>query len=410
MQNSKEIFRDLENGNYSGVVYKTLSLKKKILSYFSSNGDVTIADLCGELNSSVPTITKLLFELIEDGYVLDYGKIETGGGRRPNNYGLNPQSGFFVGVEVKRDLLNIAAFDFKENLIDIAEKQPFVLSNSPESLESLCSKINAFVDDLPIEKDKILGLGVNLSGRVNSETGYSHSFFHFEEEPLSKIIESRVGIKTYLENDTRAMTYGEYESGVVKGERNVLFVNLSRGVGLGMIIDGKLYYGKSGFSGEFGHIPFFENEILCHCGKKGCLETEASGIALERLFVEKLEEGSISSLSEKYEKKEKIVLEDIIEAANNEDVLAIELIAQVGEKMGRAIAMLMNIFNPELVVLGGAIPLTGDYVRLPIKSAINKYSLSLVSSDTNLKISKLGLRAGVVGACLLVRRKLLGAI
>ncbi|MDP4206192.1 MAG: ROK family protein, partial [Bacteroidota bacterium] len=82
----------------------------------------------------------------------------------------------------------------------------------------------------------------------------------------------------------------------------------------------------------------------------------------------------------------------------------------VGEKMGRAIAMLMNIFNPELVVLGGAIPLTGDYVRLPIKSAINKYSLSLVSSDTNLKISKLGLRAGVVGACLLVRRKLLGAI
>ncbi len=408
MVKSREIFGDLDSGNYSGVLYKNLTLKKKIVAFFASSGDGTIADLCRELNASIPTVTKLLSELIDDGFVLDFGKVETGGGRRPNIYGLDPNSGYFAGVEVKRNCLNIALFDFKKNLVKIVEKQPYLLANTPESLDSLCNLINEFIDDLQIEKDKILGIGVNLSGRVNSVTGYSYSYFHFEEEPLSKVLESRIGIKTYLENDTRAMAYGEYDCGIVTGEKNVLFINMSRGVGLGMIIDGRLYYGKSGFSGEFGHIPFFDNEILCHCGKKGCLETEASGLALENMFIEKLEEGSISSLSEKYKNDEEILLEDILDAANNEDVLAIELIAQIGEKMGRGIASLINIFNPELVILGGAVSMTGDYVRLPIKSAINKYSLSLVNSDTNLKISKLGERAGVVGACLLVRSKLLG--
>lgn len=410
MVKSREIFGDLDSGNYSGVLYKNLTLKKKIVAFFASSGDGTIADLCRELNASIPTVTKLLSELIDDGFVLDFGKVETGGGRRPNIYGLDPNSGYFAGVEVKRNSINIALFDFKKNLVKIVEKQPYVLANTPESLDSLCNLINEFIDDLQIEKDKILGIGVNLSGRVNSVTGYSYSYFHFEEEPLSKVLESRVGIKTYLENDTRAMTYGEYDCGIVTGEKNVLFINMSRGIGLGMVIDGRLYYGKSGFSGEFGHIPFFDNEILCHCGKKGCLETEASGLALENMFIEKLEEGSISSLSERYKNEEEISLEDILDAANNEDVLAIELIAQIGEKMGRGIASLINIFNPELVILGGAVSMTGDYVRLPIKSAINKYSLSLVNSDTNLKISKLGERAGVVGACLLVRSKLLGLL
>ncbi|MDP4185240.1 MAG: ROK family protein [Bacteroidota bacterium] len=408
MVDTREIFHDLESGNYTGVIYKNLSLKKKIVAYFASYGDGTIADLCRELNASIPTITKLLSELIDDGFVLDFGKVETGGGRRPNIYGLDPESGFFLGVEVKTNSLNIALFDFKKNLVKLVENQAYILQNSHESLDALCDQICVFVNELSIEKEKILGLGVNLSGRVKSETGYSYSFFHFEEEPLSKVIESKVGIKTYLENDTRAMAYGEYECGVVTGEKNVLFINLNRGIGLGMFIDGKLYYGKSGFAGELGHIPLFDNEELCHCGKKGCLETEASGLALENAFVERLKEGSSSSLSKKFERNEKITLEDIINAANNEDILAIELIAQIGEKMGRAIALLINLFNPDLVILGGAISAAGDYVRLPLKSAINKYSLSLVNSDTNLKVSKLGERAGVFGACLLVRSKLLG--
>ena len=179
------------------------------------------------------------------------------------------------------------------------------------------------------------------------------------------------------------------------------------GVGMGILIDGKVYYGKSGFSGEMGHIPIFENELICHCGKKGCLETEASGSALIRMFHEKIKQGSTTSLLKKHKNINDISLTDIIQAANNEDTLCIELLAEVGEKLGRGLAMLINIFNPELIILGGTLSETEDYLRLPVKSAINKYSLSLVNTDTQLKISKLGEKAGFLGACLIARNKVL---
>ncbi|MCK7557484.1 ROK family protein [Chitinophaga sedimenti] len=339
--------------------------------------------------------------------VQDYGKIDSTGGRRPNLYGLAPESGFFVGVEVKHNHVNIGLLDFKKNLVKHAERVPYKLANTQASLDELCHIITHFIQGYPSAKDKILGCGVNLSGRINYATGYSYSFFYFDEDPLSHVIEQRIGIRTYLENDSRAMAYGEFSNGVVNEEKNVLFVNLDHGIGLGILINGQLYYGKSGFAGEFGHIPFFNNEIICHCGKKGCLETEASGQALVRIFRERLAEGASSVITRKHKNPDDVTLEDIIHAAINDDVLAIELIAEIGEKLGRGIALLINLFNPELVILGGSLSSTGDYIRLPIKSAINKYSLSLVNNDTQLKISKLGEKAGMMGACLLVRNKLL---
>jgi predicted NBD/HSP70 family sugar kinase len=206
------------------------------------------------------------------------------------------------------------------------------------------------------------------------------------------------------------MAYGEFFGGDTPQERNALFVNLSRGIGLGVMIDGKLYYGNSGFAGEFGHIPFYENETLCHCGKRGCLETEASGIALERAVEKLLSEGKSSLLAKKVAEGERIKLEDIVYAAKHEDILSIEQIEVVGEKVGKAIALLINLFNPELVVVGGAISTVGEYVMLPIRSAINKYSLTLVSKDTAIRASKLGDKAGVIGACMLVRSRLIDTL
>ncbi len=204
------------------------------------------------------------------------------------------------------------------------------------------------------------------------------------------------------------MAYGEFCNGDSKDARNVLFINMDYGIGLGILIDGKLYYGKSGFGGEFGHIPIFDNEIICHCGKKGCLETEASGLALIRKFKEKIQQGSTSSVMKKKKDLNDISLLDIILAAKNEDTLCIELLSEISEKLGKGIAILINIFNPELLILGGTLSETGDYIRLPIRSAINKYSLSLVNTDTQLKLSKLGEKAGVIGACLIARNKVLG--
>ncbi len=389
---------------------RSASLKKEIIRLLVIGGNYSITDISKEMNTSVPTITKLIVELISEGYVLDFGKQGTNGGRRPNVYGLNPDAGYFAGVDISKDFISMGVINFKGEMNEFVGNREFVMENTIESLDSLCSIINSFLNKLSIPRDKILSLGVNLSGRVNSESGYSYSFYFLGEKPLSMLIEERVDCPVYIENDSRAMTYGEFMMGSDSHVKNMIFINASWGLGIGIIMDGRLYYGKSGFSGEYGHFPFFDNEIICRCGKRGCLETGVSGSAIHRMFTERLKEGRVSMLSGKFNNGLEITLEDIMDALQKEDVLAIEIIECVGNEMGKAISGLINLFNPELIVLGGTLAAAKEYIMLPIRSAINKYSLILVSKDTKLKLSRLGEKCGVTGACMLVRSKTLGLL
>ena len=390
--------------------YKNAYLKREIICCYINNGECTLADLGREMGLSVPTVTKLVAELMDDGFVLELGKQETSGGRRPSIYGLNANSGYFVGVDMRQFHINIGVINFKGKLVDSQMNIPFQMDHTHESFDNLCNIISDFLEKTTVPRELILSIGINISGRVNTESGHSYSFFYFDERPLTEVFKERFGINVTIDNDSRSMAYGEYMKGCVSGEKNVLFVNVSWGLGAGIIINGKLYYGKSGFSSEFGHMTAFENEVICHCGKKGCLETEASGSYIYKKFLEKIAEGYSSSLTKKIEKNKSIVLEDIIHAALNEDILAIELIEDVGNTLGKHIAGLINLLNPELVVIGGTVANAGDYLMLPLKSAMKKYSLNLVSKDTALKLSKLGDKVGLIGACMLARSKILGLI
>ncbi len=389
---------------------KNGSLKKKIIARCINDGDYSIADLSKELNTSIPTITKLVGELIDEGFIVDMGKIGTNGGRRPSIYGLNPSAGYFVGTDVRKSAFSIAITDFKGQLMDYYENVPFILKATEESFSELCDCITSHLEKVGIEKGKVLAYGFNLSGRVNNETGYCFSYFLGEDRPIAPMLQKTLGRPVFVENDSRAMTYGEYICGAAKDEKDMLFINMTWGLGMGMVTEGKLSYGRSGFSGEIGHFPLLDNDQICHCGKIGCLETGASGLAIHRIFIEKLKEGRASTLSEKFTAGEEITLDDILDAAIEEDVLAIEVVEEVGFVLGRAIAGLINIFNPELVVIGGTVSKVKEYLTIPILGAIQKHSLNLVNKDTTIKISKLGEKAGPIGACMLSRSKLLGLI
>lgn len=396
------LLNEIEIGSKNGL------LKKRIITHYMHNGSSTIPDLARELNLSVPTVTKFINEMCDDGYINDYGKLETVSGRHPSLYGLNPESGYFIGVDIKKFTLNIGLMNFKGDMVDLKMNIPYKFKNTAEGLEELCVLVREFIRETGIETGKILNVNLNISGRVNPESGYSFSTFNFSERPLAEVLREKIGCNVCIDNDTRAMTYGELVQGCVKGEKDILFVNISWGLGIGIIIDGKIYTGKSGFSGEFGHFPLLDNEIICRCGKRGCLETGASGSALHRLFLEKLRSGSVSMLSEKFNKGEEITLKDILDAVLKEDVLAIEILESVGHTLGKAIAGLINMFNPEMIVIGGLLSVAGESLMLPVRTAVNKYSLMLVYKDTQIKLSTLGERAGVIGACLLARSKALG--
>lgn len=397
----QHLLKEIELGS------KNALLKKRIINHYIYNGSSTITDLSRELDLSVPTVTKFISEMCEDGYINDYGKLETAGGRHPSLYGLNPDSGYFIGVDIKRFAVNIGLINFKGDMVELKMNIPYRFENTPAALEELCKLVINFIKKNSIDKEKILNISFNISGRVNPESGYSFSQFNFSERPLAEILSEKIGYPVCIDNDTRAMTYGEYMQGLVKGEKNIIFVNVSWGLGVGIIIDGKVYIGKSGFSGEFGHVNAFDNEIICHCGKKGCLETEASGSALHRILLERIKAGENSILSNRTSAKDNpLTLDEIIAAVNKEDLLCIEIVEEIGQKLGKQIAGLINIFNPELVIVGGTVSLTGDYITQPIKTAIRKYSLNLVNKDSVIVTSKLKDRAGIIGACMLARSRM----
>ena len=393
--------KEIEKGSKSALV------KKRIITHYIYNGSSTITDLSKELDLSIPTVTKFISEMCEDGYINDYGKLETSGGRHPSLYGLNPESGYFIGVDIKKFAVNIGLINFKGDMMELKMNIPYKFENTPEAMEELCTLISSFIKKTKVNTEKILNININISGRVNPESGYSFSLFNFSECPLAEVLTEKIGYQVCIDNDTRAMTYGEYLQGCVKGEKNIIFVNVSWGLGIGIIIDGKIYTGKSGFSGEFGHINVFDNEILCHCGKKGCLETEASGSAIYRILQERIKNGECSILSNRTNNQElPLTLDEIISAVNKEDLLCIEIVEEIGQKLGKQIAGLINIFNPELVIIGGTLSLTDDYIAQPIKTAIRKYSLNLVNQDSAITVSKLKDKAGVVGACMLARSRM----
>lgn len=389
---------------------KNFILKKKILGICITEGSRSLADISRELNSSIPTITKLVGELIMDGYLEDMGKIDTSGGRRPSIYGLNPSAGFFAGIDINMDEVKIAVTDFKGDLVDFTTHYGFTLSNTEESFKELCRITKEYVSQIGIDTEAILAYGLSLSGRVNYQTGESFTYHLKEGGNIREFVENELKRPVFVENNSRAMTYGEFLYGQHGFKKDILFMNVSWGLGMGMVIDGKLTYGKSGFSGEIGHFPILDNNQICQCGKIGCLETGASCSALQRMITEKLVAGRSSMLVNKFNKDRLIDLSDIMDAIREGDILAIETVEQIGLTLGRAVAGLINLFNSELVVIGGLLSSAAEYLRLPVMTAIQKYTLSTVSRETEIKFSDLGEQAGAKGACMIARSRLLDII
>lgn len=387
---------------------KNAFIKREILRLCIEHDESSISYFSKTLGISVPTITKLIGELMDDGFILDEGKIGTSGGRRPSIYGLDPSAGYFVGIDVARHHFHVAITDFKGNMLKYIEDIEFVLESSGASFRQMCRMVKDAVVAEGIPWIKVLAAGVSLSGRVNPEQGYSLTYFVTDDLPLRELFQRELNVPVSIENDSRALTYGEYMYLGSNADKNMIAFNLSWGLGMGMILDGHLYYGKSGYSGEIGHFPLLDNDIMCRCGKVGCLETGASGSALHRIIIEKLKAGRRSSLSKIYKEKGELDLSEILDAIENGDVLAIECIGEIGAMLGRGIAGVINIFNPGLVVVGGRLIVGKEHLLLPVQTAINRLSMARVTSDTKIKLSTLGRKAITLGDCLLARKKLLG--
>lgn len=397
----------------SAVAHHDNKRKKSVISYFTTQGESTIPELSQFLSISIPKTSTLITDLLFAGLVIDTGRKSVGTGRKAKIYSLNPCSCYFLGVEIRKYKINIGLLDFNGGVVESELNIPFRFANSEESFNAIIKEIQQFLGKISISKDKIVAIGLSLAGRINVKTGEILSIYHFGNAPVKAKLEESLGVPVFLDNDSRTISYGEYHfgaEGLPYTEKNVCIVNLDYGIAMSAFCNGVPIYGASGYAGEIGHIPLFNNEIICYCGKKGCFETEASGFALIEYLMTKMKNGSASRLQKTVTDKGFLELEDIIEAVRYGDNLALEGVAEIGNKIGKGLAVLINLYNPELIVLGGMLSAIGRPLLLEVKSSVIKYTLSIVNEDTKIILSDIGQKAGLLGCCLLTRDKICGLI
>ena len=387
------------------------SVKETILRRVKNEGRFTVPSIAEEMGLSTTTIAKQL-SVLRDEIPIDEIELEESGrkGRKAVIYGIRADSRYFLGVDIKNVGLAIGMMDFTGNIVKKTVDYSYSFENSHENMDLICSKISLFLESLsPEDRVKVSGVGFNIGGRVDSMRGTSASIFNFEETqdtPLADLLSEVIGLPVVIENDTKAMTYAEY---IAYGMQwpDVLYVNIGWGLGLGIIIGGRMYYGANGYSGEMGHMRVYENNILCHCGKKGCLETEVSMMAISRKLQERILKGETSILSQKVRLGEKIDSSDILDAAEKEDQLCIELISETGKELGKQLAGIINLFNPGCIIIGGQLAKASPfYFQQQVALSVKQHSLKLMNRGLPILLTKLGDDAGITGACLLARDRL----
>jgi len=394
---------------FQNDVSKPFITARSILKYLVRNGASSIGEIALDCNLSAPTIAKIMEDLITSGFVRDLGPRHKDGGRMPNMYDLQPGLGYFAGVEVNNALIRLGVINFSGELVYSKENTAFDLDENV-SEKQLADAIKAAFEDCPVKMKEIIACTISVPGRINIHTQECLDYFRSADGNIVDILSKELGVMVFIDNDSRVMCYGEYIHSKLSRHSEVLFINMGWGLGMGMIIDGKLYYGGTGFSGEFGHVTMFDNEVFCRCGKKGCMETEASGWAALRLLKAKHEAGARSVLSPKIENKERISAEDMVEAVISGDMLMIEIVEEMGASLGRGIAAMVNIFNPQLVIIGGVMSETGEHLLMSTVSSIRKYSISRVNRETECILGKTGRLSTILGACYISRDRSLGII
>jgi predicted NBD/HSP70 family sugar kinase len=376
-------------------------LKYQIIKNLYFERSVSSADLSDRVGKSIPVVTKVISELVESGHVIENGYAASTGGRRPLVYSLKADEIYIVAVAMDQLYSRITIFDGLNNEVLPAETFELKLLDNNHSVDALIGIVNEAIVRSGIDRFKIIGVGIGMPGFVNAKQGINYSYLPSpDNDSLLNYLEKSLQLPVHLDNDSSLIALAELKFGVARGRKDVMVINIGWGIGLGMIVNGELFRGHSGYAGEFSHIPLSDNDTLCDCGKRGCLETEATLRVVASRAIELIKERKISNLQLKDSAEE--ICEDVMTAAKRGDQIAIELFSDMGYKIGKGIAILIHIINPELIVLSGRGAGAGKMLLAPIQQALNKYCIPRLAEHTEVQVSKLGQKAYSIGVAALV--------
>lgn len=282
--------------------------------------------------------------------------------------------------------------------------EPTIAEEGPDAIiQRVAARIDKFLTSAPC---RVAGIGVGVAGMIDSRRGVviQASNLHWHSEPfkekLLKHLKLPGDMNLWVDKDTNAAALGEMYFGSGQGSTDMLYVSVGTGVGGGMILNGHLYHGTSEGAGDIGHLVLVDDGLLCGCGKRGCLETLASGPAIGRQATSRLDESATSSLQSL--PRELVTAQAVVEAARLHDPLALQCLATAGKWLGIALAYYLDINNPDRVIIGGGVSLAGPLLLEPARRVIKERALPPNAEAVKILPARLAADSAVIGAACLV--------
>ena len=378
-----------------------------ILRSIHNEAPLSRAQLAALTGLNKSTVSSLVEELLELRLIHETGINSVGAGRPATLLEINPQAGYVVGVELGVDFVSVALTNFLGEVLwrQVAEADP--AASVENTLEQILKLVQTGLKAARTNDWPLLGMGVATPGTVDLTEGVLifAPNLHWHNVPLGKFFSEGSGLKVFVENDANAAAIAEHLFGVARQSKDFIFVFAGVGIGGGLFLNGSLYRGRNGYAGELGHSPIMAEpyQSPCHCGNRGCWETYANQYSIIQRVQSRLETKRSSLIPGLMEEEHAPLSIPLIKkAADLGDAEAIQSFSEAGAAMGQGFASLINIFNPEKIILGGPLSLAGDYLLPSIQRTVVQHSLPEIGQQSEVFLSSFGPDASLIGAVAIV--------
>ena len=375
-----------------------------ILKAIRDAAPISRADIAKKLKLNPATVSANVRLLLEDDLVREVGSGTSSGGRKPIMLEINEKAMYSIGLDVQKDKVVAAVVDLDGTILARSE----MVFKTHFFFFFLLSTIIAAVKHVLAEKEQdhigYLGLGVAMHGIVHHKTGVSvyAPAFSWHDVPIKEILSKKFRLPVKVDNDARAMALGEKWFGAAGDAEDFVFLNVGSGIGSGIFIGGNLIRGFGGAAGEIGHIKVIDRGKKCVCGKFGCLDTVGTENSIIEEIVSETQKGVSSSLAAAVKDNSKISIREIVEAASQGDALTLQLLKKEGFYLGVAVSDILNILNPELVIIGGEMALAKEFFFDTLLETAKTHSMEACLKGVKIIPSTFDENSGVIGAAAMV--------
>lgn len=381
-------------------------LRMQILLFLYKKHPQTASSLSKKTHVSLPTIRAVLDDLIHERVVCIPGVGASKGGRRPALYSHAPDAFHILSIELGHHNAKATIFNsLNETISSICEFDTTI--NDPDFPLQVEIALKTLLHESQLNRNQIIAIGVSMPGLIDTDSGINRTIKNSALQNVKHRLTLQFDLPIYIENDARMQALGEFVFGKAQKTQNTLVLNWHWGLGLGVILNGQIFQGSSGNAGEFSHIRILPEGQLCECGKQGCLQTIASAQTLLDMARKKIKEGAVSQLTKRFKKEPtKLTIQDIIQCAKNGDELSISLLNDLSKKLAWGLSILIQLYNPELIVLNGPLAKAQQYVLVPIQQTLNQYCLESILNNVKIEISEMGEHSGLKGVAVMVFQKI----